>query len=202
MQDNNKAQFKEMLTASWGLYGKTLTPQMLTLFWESLKKYEISEISGAISRHTVNPDTGQFAPKPADIVKYIEGSSDDMSLKAWSKVEETIRRKGVYVEGLVFDDPIIHAVLKDMGGWVQMCATPTEQDLHFQSIEFCKRYKGFMYRGNFEYPAKLKGLVADGEPVLMIGSQEKASQVLIGGSEVTLQMTHVEDLVKLTKEDD
>lgn len=202
MVDNDKIQFKEMLAASWGLYDKTLTSGILTLFWESLKKYDIKEISAALSRHTVNPDSGQFAPKPADIVRYIDGSGDDVSLKAWTKVEQVVRRKGVYVEKLVFDDPIIHAVLRDMGGWEQLCASPSEEDFKFRSIEFCKRYRGCMNNNNLNYPSHIKGLIADGEEPLLIGDASKAEKVALGGNDEPLRMAHVGGLLQIKKSEE
>jgi hypothetical protein len=202
MKTEDKFQFKEMLEASWGLYEKALTKGILNLFWESLKKYDIEEISAALSRHTVNPDNGQFAPKPADIVRYIEGSGDDVSLKAWTKVEEVVRRKGAYVEKLIFDDPIIHAVLRDMGGWAQICASPSEEDFKFRGIEFCKRYRGAMNNNNLNYPTHLKGLIADGEEPLLIGDTAKAEKVALGGNDTPLRMAHVSDLMMIEKDSD
>jgi len=70
-------------------------------------------------RHLMNPDTGQFLPKPADIVRMLGGRTLDRALMAWAKVDKAVRQIGTY-ESVVFDDALIHRVLHEMGGWVGM----------------------------------------------------------------------------------
>lgn len=196
MLDNEKERFYSILVGSAEVAGKSLSKHGMILYWNTLRKFDISDVEKAFEKHALNPDGGQFMAKPADIVKYIEGSGDDASMKAWSKVEQTVRRVGAYVQDLIFDDPIIHAVLRDMGGWTQLCQTPTEQDMHFQSIEFCKRYRGYLNNNRLDYPSRLTGLVADGEKPLLIGDVAKAEKVALEGNDEPLKMTHIDEITK------
>lgn len=190
MNDSDKMEFSSVWGAAWSAYGKSVTPQILGLFFNSLKHYEMPEIKGALSRHFTNPDSGQFAPKPADIVKYLQGGTNNQALAAWSKVDKAIRQVGPY-QDVVFDDALIHAVLSDMGGWIAICDTKSDEDLRFRGNEFEKRYRGYVLSPPSQFPKKLTGLSNKGNshnrkrlsPPVMIGNQQSAEQVYIAGKE-------------------
>ena len=67
---------------------------------------DLRAVADALNRHAVNPDNGQFLPKPADIVRLINGNTVDRALVAWSTVERAIRSTGPY-QSVVFDSPEI-----------------------------------------------------------------------------------------------
>jgi hypothetical protein len=124
----------------------------------AMAPYSFAEVSDAITRHTMNPDSGQFMPRPADVVKMLGGTSTDVALAAWSKVERAVRSVGQY-ESVIFDDPLIHRVVEDMGGWVKLCSFPSEDDFVFVAKEFQNRYRGFAMRSERPpYPSGLVGL--------------------------------------------
>jgi hypothetical protein len=52
-------------------------------------------------------------PKPADIVRNLQGTASDRSLIAWGKLLEAMRRVGAY-RSVAFDDGAIHAAVEDM----------------------------------------------------------------------------------------
>jgi hypothetical protein len=137
----------------------------------------------------MNPDSGQWCPKPADVVKMLQGSTKDSANSAWSSVDYAIRTRGDQYS-VVFDDPLIHRVVEDMGGWIKLCRTDSEQ-YPFTQNEFVNRYRGYKMRGEVPpYPSKLIGTPEDynarqGYPVqppLLIGDPKKAQLVLQNGS--------------------
>lgn len=144
MRPDDDANFARLIVATAELYGKRCSPELIALYREALNHYDFAAIKAAISAHALDPDVGQFMPKPADIVRHIDGGKDDRALKAWSRVEKAIRHYGSYVS-IVFDDPLIHVVVNDMGGWIRLCATPIEE-LPFRATEFAKRYRGYVNR--------------------------------------------------------
>jgi hypothetical protein len=89
----------------------------------------------------VNPDNGQFIPKPADLVKLMQGSTADSAMQAWTKLDFAVRCVGVYAS-VSFDDPIINVVINDMGGWVKF-GTKSVDEWPFVSNEFVKRYRAY-----------------------------------------------------------
>ena len=136
------------------LYGKNLTPETLNLWFGLLKEYSIEEIQNAFSRYI---QTESRMPLPADILKILRGSSEDLALAALIKVENAMSRYGSYAT-VVFDDPIIHAVISELGGWVRTCRL-TENDFTWWKKEFRERYQHHLRYGTLtNLPPKLLGI--------------------------------------------
>lgn len=184
---NNKDfdEFTSLLVAVGELYSKTISAQVIPIWWAALEKYELSAVREAFSRHAVNPDNGQFMPKPADIVRMIGGTTQDAALMAWAAVDKTVRQVGPY-QTVVFDDPIIHQCISDMGGWIRLCEG-TDDDWPFKAREFENRYRAYSRSGvPVTVPRKMIGIAeannvqkgyAAPEPVLL-GNQQKALELL------------------------
>lgn len=67
-------EFGQMFDGLSEYYQKDkLSKMALRLYWEPLKRYEFSQITAAITAHTLNPDGGQYYPKVSDLIGYIEG---------------------------------------------------------------------------------------------------------------------------------
>lgn len=189
MNEKDKQAFCAIMYPFGKIYDLSLEDKHIMKVWfEALSDFNIEEVTKAVQRYIKSPDYGSFKPKPADVIRMIEGTSIDKSFAAWSKVEKGARRVGSY-QTVVFDDPIIHRVIEDMGGWVAICQV-SEKELPFVSKEFCTRYKGFSSRQ--EIPAhctRLYGLIdaqnaangyhGESTPV-MIGDVAKARFVLEG----------------------
>ena len=109
---------------------------------------------------------------------------------AWGKVHEAMSAVGAY-QDVVFDDPAIHAVVDDLGGWPKLCWSEIK-DLGYIQKRFCDGHKAYTGRGEFAYPRRLMGdrspddtWAAKGlEPPrpALVGDREKAALVYQGGS--------------------
>ncbi len=75
MHLQDKAAFGMLLQGVYDFYEKTLSSSILNLWWQAMESFEIKVLSEAFSRHCMNPDNGQFLPKPADIVRLLHGST-------------------------------------------------------------------------------------------------------------------------------
>lgn len=135
--------------------GKTPTDGAVDLCFTVLSRFSIAEIRQALSGHLNNPESGRFIPKPADIVRQIDGDSESRALMAWSKVEGAMISAGSY-RTVVFDEPEIMACIVNMGGWIRLCEM-LEDDLPYRRNEFCKLYKGFVVSKPVNYPSKFIG---------------------------------------------
>jgi len=189
MQQRDFDCFVDIIQAVSEQYGKRLSDSVLALYWQGLQDFELIAVRDALGRHLRNTDTGQFMPKIADIIKMLQGSSLDSALNAWAKVDRALRQVGPY-ETVVFDDPLIHRVLHDMGGWM-MLGQKTDDEWPFVAREFEQRYRGFKSRNErFEYPAKLIGVSEahnskeghkTAQPML-IGDATQAKAVMLAGA--------------------
>jgi len=158
MDKHELSKFAQLMAATGVIYDKDLPEAAIELYWQSLRHFSYSAVAQALQAHRDAPDGGQFMPKPADIIRLLQGSGQDRGLRAWTKVEKAIAAIGSY-SSVVFDDVLIHAVLEDMGGWIRLCHTSTTQ-LTFSSIEFQKRYQGFLTHPPKRHPKILVGQIA------------------------------------------
>jgi hypothetical protein len=189
MNANEATRFFSILTGIADYYGKTLAEGVQALYWEGLKAYDLPAVEKALWAHTQDPDSGQFMPKIADVTRHLQGRSQDQAAIAWSKVDSAVRRVGTYSD-VVFDDPIIHRVIADMGGWIKL-GTATDENWPFLGNEFQNRYKGYKLRGEIpEYPPVMIGIAnahnaKEGfkqQPPMLIGHEAKAKQVMLAGT--------------------
>lgn len=198
MRDDSETRrdFAAMLAATMEIYGKPAPERaVMAMWWSALLRYDIAEVRDALSRHVSDPDVGQFPPKPADVVRKIDGGTAGNAALAWGKVQRAIGAVGTY-RSVVFDDPAIHAAMVDLGGWAWLGRQPASELPHIQR-RFEASYRAHRERGMREYPARLCGIseaqnAALGfaaEPPVLIGDAERCQQVLTGGGSVTLRLT-------------
>lgn len=196
MNDKDQSKFVSTLTGIADYYGKTLADSVIDLYWRGLQQYDLNAVEKALWDHTQNPDNGQFMPKIADVTRSLQGRTVDQASLAWSKVDSAIRRIGTYVD-VVFDDPIIHRVIADMGGWIKL-GTVNDEEWPFTANQFRTRYQGYRLRGEIpDYQPVLSGIAnahnaKEGfqtQAPMLIGNQEKAKQVMLAGTnEQLIQM--------------
>lgn len=179
MTEGDREQFSTLLDGVYQLYRarKDLTPFVINLWWEAFKGYDLAAVTAAFSRHALDPDRGQYLPKPADVVRLFEGTTLDSAQQAWTKVHEAVQRIGTY-ESVCFDDPIINQVIEDMGGWIGYGMVKLD-DVPFRAKEFCERYRAYKSRGTLQtWPPYLGGIIERDNSAK--GYRETAGPRLIG----------------------
>lgn len=200
MRDADRAAFGAMLQAVADLYGRDLSADVVRLYWHALAAYDLAAVRQAFDRHVKSPDSGQFMPKPADLIRALGGTSADAAMQAWARVERAIRTVGGH-ESVAFDDALIHRCIDDMGGWPKVCTT-REDELPFRARDFQTLYRGFVLRREVPaYPTHLIGRFeaqnrAAGQPVaapLLIGDPVAARRVMEGGGDTTLRLSRAAD---------
>lgn len=185
MNAQDKNSFAEMMASLGEYYGKTVSQSLVSMYWQGLEKYDLTALREAFNRHVNNPDSGQYMPKIADVSRMLGGTSNDRALVAWSKVDKAVRHVGPY-RSVAFDDPIIHRVIVEMGGWISLNEKKTDE-WPFIAKEFENRYRGYAMRGETpEYQPFLTGIsdahnAKEGfkvEHPMLIGNAEKAQEVM------------------------
>lgn len=156
MQATDKQAFAGLLVTIGELYSKQISPILSKLYWRMLERFEWKDIVDALQAHVQDPDCGQFMPKPADIIRAINGNGQTQSLQAWTKLEQAIRLVGPY-DSVVFDDAIIHQVISEMGGWIKLCSV-NEKELAFVAKEFQVRYGSYKHKPPLTYPRYFPGI--------------------------------------------
>lgn len=197
MKLEDQKPFGEMLRAIFAIYGKDYTPALLSIWWAALERFDIADVRRALNAHVASPKNGQFLPKPADVIRHISGDPQTKSLLAWSKVLQAIKSVGCG-RTVVFDDPMIHAAIQNMGGWHEFTRL-TQDEEPFKAREFQKQYEAAIEHPPKTYPAKLLGNyeisnIAHGyehtEAPMLVGDPKAAQLVLEkGGEKSSLQIT-------------
>lgn len=187
MQPKDKKEFVDRVCALLTFYEKPVTDDILGIWWNALSNLTIEEVAAGFSAHVQHPDQGRFAPKPADIIALCNGKSDGNAVSAWAKVEKAIKSSGAYYD-VVFDDPLIHICVEQMGGWLKLCNTQSEKDLIFVGNDFKAKYKSMNGSlGSVEKPPCLRGLInienrKSKHPMIpprVYGDRQKAEQVYL-----------------------
>ena len=191
MNNNDKREFFDAMESAFEIYGKKPCDRVANLYWDSLIRFDLADVLRALSSHVQNPDTGQFLPKPADIIRILDGTTQSKAMVAWSKVHKAIRTVGPH-SSVLFDDPLIHAVLADMGGWIALCEVP-DNEMPFSANKFEKRYQAYSAQDGIpQYPRMLIG-ISDAynqregfktSPPICIGNLGQCNLVLQHGSDV------------------
>jgi len=203
MKPQDNAKLARLVADVSAFYRHDFSEFAASVWIAAMGPYDFAAVADAFSRHAVNPDGGKFMPKPADIVRMLAGSTQDSALAAWAKVDRAVRTVGTY-RSVVFDDPLIHRILTDMGGW-SLVGMKNEDEWPFVRNEFVNRYRGFRERsGTPDYPRHLIGMAEANnsragmavEAPTLVGDVKAARKVYMGGGDTpVLQITHAADLI-------
>lgn len=148
---NNK-MFRQFMATIGELFEKEVTGILSDVYWRALEPYTDEQCEKAFNSVILS---SRFMPKPVDIIEAIRGTQGDRATKAWIEVIRTIRRVGTY-ESVKFKDPVIHAVIEQMGGWPEM-GNMLIDDEKWKQKEFEKLYPIMEARGRC--PEYLPGMI-------------------------------------------
>lgn len=176
MTDADKPRFFALLGGVHDFYGKELTKFAADIWWQACRAAEFDSVSRAFSQHLADPENGRWMPKPADLVRQLQGTRGDRSRRAWGKVLAACQTVGAY-RSVAFDEPAIHAAIEDCGGWVTVCRTHADELPHLER-RFCQAYSAYIEPGRLERWAPV--LIGETERENRVAGHAVAEPVLIG----------------------
>ena len=157
MNNQDRKAFMEVLISTGELYEKHISDTLLELYFNILKHYSIEDIKRGIAGHIRDKKAGQFFPKPADIIRSLEGSDDCLSMSKWCEVRKAIQRVGAY-QSIKFDDPVIMTCIDRMGGWVKVASVLTSE-IGYREQEFMTLYARYSKFPVSDIPKHLPGII-------------------------------------------
>jgi hypothetical protein len=196
---NDAEPFAKLIAGVYAYHRQPCSDALIGMYWRGCQHWDIEQVCRAIDLLTRDPVDGKFPPKIGDITRMLEGTATDRAALAWGKTLEAMGSVGAYTD-VIFDDPAIHAVVEDLGGWPKVCRTETKE-LGYLQHRFCESHRAYTGRGKFPYPRRLMGdRSPDAEwstrglppprPTL-IGDAEAARRVFEGGELAgKTQITH------------
>lgn len=199
MKPDDLPAFSAMLTDVLKYYRQPPTDFLLEVWWTGMQRFDLGAVRRALNAHIADPERGMYAPKVADVVRQLAGTSSDRAALAWGKVMDAMRRVGAW-QDVLFDDPVIHAVVEDMGGWPKVARTENA-DLSYAQHRFVETYRSLSERGVEGYPRVLAGArdsdveyERKGLPVpspVLVGDPVQCLLVRDRGGEARAQLTFV-----------
>ena len=159
MNDSNKKEFSEIMLAMGEIYGKTLTKTIMAMYFDDLKEFSIIDVAKSFKKHRLDQKSGAFFPKPADIVRNMDGAErtlEDRANIAWMVVERAIGSVGAYGT-IKMDDKQALMAIKSMGSWAQLCHTDRDK-MDWKKKEFLANYKALEHTSIEEMPTCLMGI--------------------------------------------
>jgi len=82
------------LAAVYAFYEREIT-ELACQFWcEDMAEYPVEAVERAFAAHRRDPERGQFLPKPADIIRHLQGDSTQRAMLAWGEAVECARNGG------------------------------------------------------------------------------------------------------------
>ncbi len=204
MTEHDFEKFAEVWSQAQEIYNRSVTPGTIELVFRALEQLDLDEIRRALTLHIQSPDTGQFPPKPGDVIKFARGDSQSRTLQAWAKVERAIRSVGHYRD-VAFDDPLVHAAIERIGGWPKVAMVDSEKDMVWLRQRFEAQYRAYAVHRPEDWPAFLPGVATQqntqigqhtrgrlpGKDIAIIGDQQRAMRVMESGRQALANGTEV-----------
>ncbi len=182
--------FVKLITDVHAYYRQPVSEFVLGVWQTACQPFSLEQVSKAMNAHVTDAERGVYLPKVADVVRVLAGTHTDRAQLAWGKTLEAMSVVGAYTD-VVFDDPAIHAVIEDMGGWPKLCRTETKEMGYLQH-RFCESHRAYTGRGQFDYQRRLNGdrspdndYEKKGLPLpkpALIGDPDRAKEVFYGGN--------------------
>jgi len=155
MQASDKKDFALLIAGVYAYHRQPCSDALIGMYWRGCQRWDFEQVQHAIDSLTRDAEAGKFPPKIGDLTRVLEGTHTDRAQLAWGKTLEAMSRVGAYTD-VVFDDPAIHAVVEDLGGWPKLCRTETSE-LGYVQHRFCESHRAYVGRGKFEYQRRLAG---------------------------------------------
>lgn len=144
MTNADRPQFAHLLAALAAAFGREADEALAEGYWLGLADLEIHEVESACARALRE---SEFFPKPVELRRLAGHMAADMrSVLAWDSVATSVARIGHWTS-VDFDDPLINATIRNMGGWTRLCTLPIEEFQVWGRKEFERIYAALCESG-------------------------------------------------------
>jgi hypothetical protein len=139
-----KQRFAGIISGLGALFKTEVSPFLLRAYAAGLKGLTLDEIEAAAMRAV---ERCKFMPRPAELLELAgQATGSDRAAIAWVAVGKAVRSRG-YRRSVDFDDPVVNAAIRSIGGWETLCRTPAAEFDTFRRSDFVKAYQSFERAG-------------------------------------------------------
>lgn len=160
----NRPEFIKAIALVIAAVGKPMPDEMVAAWYLLLRELTAEQLERGIVETLRTHQYAGFPPVGTICVNSIGGAGRVVNLEtravvAWDRVLTAIRVQGGY-RSVEFDDPVIHATVRNLGGWVQLTDATSEDLSRFIQPRFIKTYSALAQMGITEAEAApLFGLI-------------------------------------------
>lgn len=155
MTDKDEKRFAYCMAALSEAFSQEASEAKIDIYFKALSDLDIEDIERAAWQIINTRGTSTF-PKVAELRQAIFPDIEDNATLAYDKFTKGKAATGAY-DTVIFDDPIIHAVIQSMGSWEAVCMV-TEDEWRFKRKEFMDLYRAFSKNPPQQIPARLIGI--------------------------------------------
>lgn len=144
MEKHDAEKFGELITALAAAFGREADDAMQLGYWLGLKDLELADVEAAVVRAI---GECEYMPKPVELRR---GSgvigTPERAVIAFGAVEKAIRAYG-HRSSVDFEDPLINAAIRNLGGWGRVCSLDTEEFAKWWRKDFERVYSALCQAG-------------------------------------------------------
>lgn len=172
-----KEQVALMVTTLAELFNRELSSAVFQAYWIGLSDLPSDALERSVAAAV---RTCKFMPTPSELRSLASdrpnATPEDLAMVAFSAVSNAVGRIGSY-KSVSFDDPVVNATIRTLGGWPEICSKPESEFNTFFRNDFIKQYAAFYRAGvNGEITAPLIGLT---DQANLIGGYNQSKLKLI-----------------------
>ena len=160
MNDSDKKDFAVLFYGLGEYYDKSVTKNLLLIYFDDLKQYSLDEVKEGARKHRLDPKHGTFWPKSADIIRHLKSNEITTEQKAelaWAQIEREIRATGSWGK-LEMDDKQGLSALKAFTSWKDLCSMDVSK-MTWAKKEFMSMYSTYENTPIEMLPSSLPGRV-------------------------------------------
>lgn len=130
--------FDNLMLALGATFRVEVTAPLRVGYWMGLRDLPLAAVQEAVAKAMAS---SRFMPTPRDL-RDLAGvmSADQRAILAWNAVKRAIREVGSY-RSVDFDDGVVNAVVRTLGGWSRLCGADSEELDRFVAREFQRLYR-------------------------------------------------------------
>lgn len=144
MQASDRVEFAQAITALAASFRAESDEAMLEGYWWALDDLPLEAVQRAV-RSAMRQC--KFMPAAFEL-RELSGvmSNQARAVLAWAAFEKAVRIHGGY-ETINFDDPLINATVRNLGGWERCCLLPCEEFDKWLRKDFERVYLALLSSG-------------------------------------------------------
>ncbi len=150
----NDKKFLFCLAALGEAFGQEVSDMKIKVYAKALEDMPLADIERACMELIRSRTTATF-PKVAEIREAATGKVEDKAQIAANKLEKALDLYNGF-RSVVFDDPVMHMAIEEMGGWIAINKLVDNGEWKFRRGEFAKTYAACL-RNPVIYPPVLVG---------------------------------------------